>query len=82
MHQGHGDNSYQYLQKPIADFSTNVWYGGEPAGLKEHLSSQWPMINRYHHIGAIYRSSGYTVQELPNCPVEKRADLILKMLQL
>jgi predicted ATPase len=36
----------------------------------------------YHHIATIYRSSGYSVQELPKCPVQQRADLILKMLQL
>jgi threonine-phosphate decarboxylase len=50
MHYGHGDNSYQYLQEPVADFSTNVWQGGEPAGLKEHLFSRWSLINHYPEI--------------------------------
>lgn len=36
----------------------------------------------YNHIATIYRSSGYSVQGLPKCTVEQRADLILKMLQL
>jgi predicted ATPase len=35
----------------------------------------------YRHIAEVYRSSGYEVRELPKCPVEQRADIILKMLQ-
>lgn len=50
MLHGHGDDGYQYTDKIIADFSTNVWYGGEPAGLKEHLFSQWSSINRYPEV--------------------------------
>ncbi|WP_288427886.1 aminotransferase class I/II-fold pyridoxal phosphate-dependent enzyme [uncultured Spirosoma sp.] len=47
MLHGHGDDRYRYTTPIRADFSTNVWYGGEPAGLKEYLFSQWDRINRY-----------------------------------
>ncbi|SEJ18732.1 threonine-phosphate decarboxylase [Dyadobacter koreensis] len=52
MLQGHGDDSYRYAQKIIADFSTNVWYGGEPLGLKEYIFEQWSAINRYPEVMA------------------------------
>ncbi|GLU50628.1 threonine-phosphate decarboxylase [Dyadobacter frigoris] len=52
MLQGHGDDSYRYSNKIIADFSTNVWYGGEPSGLKEYIFSQWSTINRYPEVMA------------------------------
>ncbi len=47
MLHGHGDDRYRYTTTIHADFSTNVWYGGEPAGLKDYLFSQWDRINRY-----------------------------------
>lgn len=48
MLTGHGDDRGQYTGiKITADFSTNVWYGGAPAGLKEHLFSAWNSITRY-----------------------------------
>ena len=47
MLHGHGDDGYRYSKKIKADFSTNVWYGGEPKGLKEHLLEHWEIINRY-----------------------------------
>ena len=50
MLQGHGDDAYRYKEKIMADFSTNVWYGGEPAGLKEHLFNQWPVLNKYPEV--------------------------------
>jgi threonine-phosphate decarboxylase len=50
MLQGHGDDAYRYKQEIIADFSTNVWYGGEPAGLKEHLFQQWRVLNKYPEV--------------------------------
>jgi threonine-phosphate decarboxylase len=50
MLQGHGDDAYRYKQEIIADFSTNVWYGGEPAGLKEHLFQQWQVLNKYPEV--------------------------------
>jgi threonine-phosphate decarboxylase len=52
MLHGHGDDAYRYQHKIEADFSTNVWYGGEPAGLKEHLFGQWPMIKKYPEVVA------------------------------
>lgn len=47
MLHGHGDDRARYATEIRADFSTNVWYGGEPDGLKEYLFSQWESINRY-----------------------------------
>jgi threonine-phosphate decarboxylase len=52
MLQGHGDDSYRYNQKIVANFSTNVWYGGEPAGLKEHIFQQWHVLNKYPEVQA------------------------------
>jgi threonine-phosphate decarboxylase len=52
MLQGHGDDAYRYKQEIIADFSTNVWYGGEPAGLKEYIFAQWPVLNKYPEVQA------------------------------
>jgi len=50
MLHGHGDDGYQFTQPVTADFSTNVWYGGEPAGLKEYLFHRWTSINRYPEV--------------------------------
>lgn len=47
MLHGHGDDRYRYARPIRADFSTNVWYGGEPAGLKDYLFGQWDRVNRY-----------------------------------
>jgi len=47
MLYGHGDDGYQFKTDIVADFSTNVWYGGEPGGLKEHIFKSWTMINKY-----------------------------------
>jgi threonine-phosphate decarboxylase len=52
MLQGHGDDAYRYPNKITADFSTNVWYGGEPLGLKEYVFEQWATINRYPEVMA------------------------------
>ncbi|GAB3251055.1 threonine-phosphate decarboxylase CobD [Larkinella harenae] len=52
MLHGHGDDRDRYQQPIRADFSTNVWYGGEPKGLKEHLFNQWERINRYPEVVA------------------------------
>lgn len=52
MLYGHGDDGYRYRQDIIADFSTNVWHGGEPAGLKEHLFAQWSSVNQYPEVMA------------------------------
>jgi threonine-phosphate decarboxylase len=50
MFQGHGDDGYLHRQKLTADFSTNVWHGGAPAGLKEHLFAQWEGVQRYPEV--------------------------------
>jgi len=50
MLKGHGDDGYQYQKEIIADFSTNVWYGGEPKGLKEFVFEKWNQINRYPEV--------------------------------
>lgn len=50
MLHGHGDDGYRQATKIVADFSTNVWYGGEPVGLKKHLLSHWESINRYPEV--------------------------------
>ncbi|MDN3548221.1 pyridoxal phosphate-dependent aminotransferase [Mucilaginibacter aquaedulcis] len=50
MLYGHGDDGYQFKADIIADFSTNVWYGGEPEGLKEHIFSHWNTINKYPEV--------------------------------
>ena len=50
MLYGHGDDGYRFGTEIIADFSTNVWYGGEPAGLKEHIFENWYAINKYPEV--------------------------------
>jgi threonine-phosphate decarboxylase len=50
MLHGHGDDGYRHAHPVVVDFSTNVWYGGEPAGLKEYVFGQWPSINRYPEV--------------------------------
>ena len=50
MLYGHGDSGYLHKQEVLADFSSNVWYGGEPAGLKEHLFQRWKLINQYPEV--------------------------------
>ena len=52
MLHGHGDDGYRYGGQILADFSTNVWYGGEPAGLKEYIFGSWTDINRYPEVAA------------------------------
>ncbi|RZK51372.1 MAG: aminotransferase class I/II-fold pyridoxal phosphate-dependent enzyme [Hymenobacter sp.] len=50
MLHGHGDDGYRHAHQVVVDFSTNVWYGGEPAGLKAYVFDQWPSINRYPEV--------------------------------
>ena len=52
MLQGHGDDGYKYKNKIVADFSTNVWYGGEPKGIKEYVFERWNNVNRYPEVMA------------------------------
>jgi len=49
---GHGDDGYKHHRPVIADFSTNVWYGGAPDGLKAHLFERWHRIERYPEVVA------------------------------
>ena len=51
MLQGHGDDSYRY-KNIVADFSSNVWYGGEPAGLKQAIFNSWESINHYPEVAS------------------------------
>ena len=50
MLNGHGDVGYRHDAKIVADFSTNVWYGGSPDGLKNHLFSNWDKIHKYPEV--------------------------------
>ena len=50
MLHGHGDDGYQHAHHIVADFSTNVWYGGEPTGLKDYVFGQWATVNRYPEV--------------------------------
>ena len=52
MFQGHGDDGYLHHQPLAADFSTNVYYGGAPDGLKEYLFGQWEKVQRYPEVMA------------------------------
>ena len=50
MLTGHGDDAYRYERDIIADFSTNVWHGGAPAGLKAYLFENIDRIERYPQV--------------------------------
>lgn len=50
MFEGHGDDGYRFDQSVIADFSTNVYYGGTPPGLKEHVFAAWDKVERYPEV--------------------------------
>ncbi|NTV47767.1 MAG: aminotransferase class I/II-fold pyridoxal phosphate-dependent enzyme, partial [Chlorobiales bacterium] len=50
MLTGHGDDTYAHGKEIIANFSSNVWHGGPPQGLKEHLFSSWPKIASYPEV--------------------------------
>lgn len=50
MFQGHGDDGYLHHQPVKADFSTNVWHGGAPEGLKEYLFASWEKVQRYPEV--------------------------------
>ena len=66
MLHGHGDDRYRYDKEIVADFSTNVWYGGEPAGLKEYVFEHWGKINRYPEvIGESLRDKIASHEQLP-----------------
>ena len=52
MLNGHGDDGYTYGKEIIADFSTNVWHGGEPKGMKEYVGERWNTVNKYPEVVA------------------------------
>lgn len=47
MISGHGDDRFQYQQPVIADFSSNVWYGGAPRELISRLQQNMHRISNY-----------------------------------
>lgn len=50
MHYGHGDDAYQYQSRIIANFSSNVFWGGPPKGLKDYLFEQWELVHNYPEV--------------------------------
>lgn len=52
MITGHGDDGYLFKNKPVADFSSNVWYGGLQPGLLAHLGSHLQQVDHYPDAGA------------------------------
>ncbi|NSL87105.1 aminotransferase class I/II-fold pyridoxal phosphate-dependent enzyme [Chitinophaga sp. Mgbs1] len=52
MIQGHGDDAYQFDRPIVADFSSNVWYGGVQPGLVQHLTARLKNIDHYPDAGA------------------------------
>jgi threonine-phosphate decarboxylase len=47
MISGHGDDSHQYSQTILADFSSNVWFGGTSPELIEHLQKNLHLARNY-----------------------------------
>ncbi|OFX59960.1 MAG: hypothetical protein A2066_20995 [Bacteroidetes bacterium GWB2_41_8] len=47
MISGHGDDSHQYSQTILADFSSNVWFGGIAPKLIEHLQQNLHLAGNY-----------------------------------
>jgi len=47
MIYGHGDDIFSAIKKPVANFSTNVWYGGPDPGLIKSLQEQISSIKNY-----------------------------------
>lgn len=52
MLHGHGDDGYQYKQAIVANFSSNVWFGGKSENLKQHLFKNWDCIHSYPEASA------------------------------
>jgi threonine-phosphate decarboxylase len=52
MLNGHGDDRYQFNKEIIADFSSNVYYEGLSAGLKQQLSRSLDKLNNYPEVNA------------------------------
>lgn len=52
MLHGHGDDGYRYKQTIIANFSSNVWFGGKSEDLKQQLFKNWDNIHSYPEASA------------------------------
>jgi threonine-phosphate decarboxylase len=52
MLHGHGDDGYQYEQSILANFSSNIWFGGKSEKLKKHLFENWDKIHSYPEAAA------------------------------
>ncbi len=48
----HGDDGYKYATSIVADFSSNVWMGGPPDALLEHLAAKMDIIGKYPQLHA------------------------------
>lgn len=53
MIEGHGDDGWKYTTALRADFSSNVYYGGLHAGLREHLRGMVDSVTHYPEAGAV-----------------------------
>lgn len=53
MIEGHGDDGWKYAVPLRADFSSNVYYGGLDAGLREHLREKIDSVTHYPEAGAV-----------------------------
>lgn len=53
MIEGHGDDGWKYATALRADFSSNVYYGGLDAGLREHLRGAIDAVTHYPEAGAV-----------------------------
>ena len=47
MINGHGNERYFYGNSVVADFSSNVWFGGPQPELIDHLKASLPQIRNY-----------------------------------
>ncbi len=52
MLHGHGDDAYLYTQIINANFSTNIWYGGQSEDLKIFIQDNWDKIHAYPEVAA------------------------------
>ncbi len=52
MLHGHGDDAYLYTQAIKANFSTNIWYGGQSEDLKAFIQDNWDKIHAYPEVAA------------------------------
>ena len=52
MLHGHGDDAYLYTQAIKANFSTNIWYGGQSEDLKTFIQDNWDKIHAYPEVAA------------------------------